>query len=34
MKNEVLEKLWIYLMVDFIIKLHLVAEKGCDIGSM
>jgi len=27
MKNEVLKKLWIYLMVDFITKLQLVAEK-------
>jgi len=28
MKNEVLEKLWVYLMVDFITKLLLVAEKN------
>ena len=27
MANKILEKLWIYLMVDFITKLLLVAEK-------
>jgi len=28
MMNEVLERLWTYLMVDFITKLLLVAEKN------
>ncbi len=32
--NEILERLWIYLTVDFITKLSLVARKGYNINSM